>query len=295
MPNLKEVRTRIASIKSTQQITAAMKLVAASRLRKTQNAILKLRPYANKLQEILANLSGAAEDSNLGSYTEVRDPEKVLILAFSSNRGLCGAFNSNVIKRVRQLIEGEYADQYAKGNLEIVAFGRKVGDHYSKRGYPVTERLDDLYDELSFEVIAPVAEKLMAQFSAKKYDRIVLVYNQFKNAAVQRLVTEQFLPVEKVHSEEESGEAAADFIFEPDQETILQELIPKILKIQLYKASLDSFASEHGARMTAMHQATDNAKDLLRELNLSYNKARQAAITNEILEIVSGANALEEG
>lgn len=295
MANLKEVRTRISSIKSTQQITAAMKLVAASRLRKTQNAILKLRPYANKLQDILANLSDSAENSDLGAYTEIREPSKVLIVAFSSNRGLCGAFNTNVIRKVRLLIENEYAVQYAAGNVQLMTIGRKVSEHYQKRNYAIAARFDDIYEDLSFARVATIAEQLMKEFAARKYDRIVLVYNQFKNAAVQQLVTEQYLPVEKVVNDEGSHNVATDFIFEPDQETILRELIPKILKIQLYKASLDSFASEHGARMTAMHQATDNAKEILRELNLSYNKARQAAITTEILEIVSGANALQEG
>lgn len=292
MPNLKEVRTRIASIKSTQQITAAMKLVAASRLRKTQNAILKLRPYAEKLQEISASLSGSTEQDG-DSLSTVRPAEKVLIIAFSSNRGLCGAFNTNVIRRVRQLIEGEYASQYAAGNLELMTIGRKVSEHYIKRDYPVKARHDEIFNDLSFEQAAPLAEKLMDQFLRKEYDRIVLVYNRFKNAAVQKTVDEVYLPVAPV--EQEAGTAKADFIFEPDKDTIVQELIPKILKIQFYKALLDSFASEHGARMTAMHQATDNAKDILRELNLSYNKARQAAITKEILEIVSGANALQEG
>jgi F-type H+-transporting ATPase subunit gamma len=291
MPNLKEVRTRIASIKSTQQITAAMKLVAASRLRKTQNAILKLRPYAEKLKEISANLSSSEQEGN--SLAIVRPAEKILIVALSSNRGLCGAFNTNVIRRVRQLIEGEFAEQHARGDLKLITIGRKISEHYIKRQYPVLERHDDVYHNLSFEQAAPLAEKLMEQFNRQEYDRIVLVYNQFKNAAVQKTVDEVYLPV--ASEKEESDTAIEDFILEPDKETILQELIPKILKIQFYKALLDSFASEHGARMTAMHQATENAKDILRELNLSYNKARQATITKEILEIVSGANALREG
>lgn len=292
MPNLKEVRTRIASIKSTQQITAAMKLVAASRLRKTQNAILKLRPYALKLQEISASLSGSTEQDG-DSFSTIRPAEKVLIIAFSSNRGLCGAFNSNVIRRVRQLIEGEYAAQYAAGKLQLMTIGRKVSEHFIKRNYPVQARHDEIYQDLSFEQAASLAEKLMAQFLGKEFDRIILVYNQFKNAAVQKTVDEVYLPV--APEKQDAGVAKADFIFEPDKDTIQQELVPKILKIQFYKALLDSYASEHGARMTAMHQATENAKDILRELNLSYNKARQAAITKEILEIVSGANALQEG
>lgn len=295
MPNLKEVRNRIASVKSTQQITAAMKLVAASKLRKAQNAIVKLRPYALKQQEILGNLSGALEEADLGAFTEVRDAKKVLIVAFSSNRGLCGAFNTNVIKRVRTLIDEDYASQFAAGGVELLLVGRKAGEHFEKRGFSVRLRPDDLYDNLSFEKIVPLADMLMEAFRNKEYDRIVLVYNQFKNAALQRLVTEQFLPVAQMEAVGGTQEQAADYIFEPSRNVILRELLPKILKIQLYKAILDSFASEHGARMTAMQQATDNAKELLRGLQLSYNKARQAAITTEILEIVSGANALKEG
>lgn len=295
MPNLKEVRNRIASVRSTQQITAAMKLVAASKLRKAQNAIVKLRPYAVKQQEILGNLSGALEEADLGAFTEVRETKKVLIVAFSSNRGLCGAFNTNVIKKVRSLMEEDFPLQSTAGGIDLILVGRKAGEHFEKRGYSVKLRPDDQYDDLSFEKVVPLADSLMQSFRNKEYDRIILVYNQFKNAASQFLVAEQFLPVVQMPTGGKTSAPTADYIFEPSRNVILRELLPKILKIQLYKAILDSFASEHGARMTAMQQATDNAKELLRGLQLSYNKARQAAITTEILEIVSGANALKEG
>ncbi len=294
MANLKEVRIRIASVKSTQQITSAMKMVAASKLRRAQNAILQMRPYAGKLKEILQNLSAsldAGDDSSV--FSEKRDPNKVLLIVVSSNRGLCGAFNANVIKATNILISEKYGDQYKNGNLSLITIGKKVSEFYSKRDYDVIESLDHLFDQLSFENISPVAEKLMKFFEEKKYDRIEIIYNQFKNAATQILVNEQFLPVEPVEMEEGVEPAKADYIFEPNKQDIVRDLIPKSLKVQFYKALLDSFASEHGARMTAMHQATDNAQELLKDLNLSYNKARQAAITNEILEIVSGAEALK--
>ena len=297
MANLKEVRIRIASVQSTQQITSAMKMVAASKLRKAQNAIIQMRPYAAKLKEILQNLSASLDVSDDSSiYSEMRAPNKVLIVVIASNRGLCGAFNANVIKRANNLIQEKYQKQYESGNLNLVTIGKKVSEFFGKKeDYNVLEVHDEIYNDLSFEKVSVIAENLMDGFEDKKFDRIEVIYNQFKNAASQILTTEQFLPVEKIVADEtETGKHEnIDYIFEPDKEEIVHDLIPKSLKIQLYKAILDSNASEHGARMTAMHKATDNAQEMLKDLNLAYNKARQAAITNEILEIVSGAEALK--
>lgn len=296
MANLKEVRVRIASVQSTQQITSAMKMVAASKLRRAQNAILQMRPYAAKLKEILQNLSSSLDVSDDSSiYSEMRSPNKVLIVVIASNRGLCGAFNANVIKAANRLIKEKYQKQYDAGNLSLITIGKKVSEFFVKKNYNVLEVHDDIYNNLSFENVGVISENLMNLFEDRKYDRIEVIYNQFKNAASQILTTEQFLPVEKI-VEDESPTAKhenIDYIFEPDKEEIVHDLIPKSLKIQLYKAILDSNASEHGARMTAMHKATDNAQEMLKDLNLAYNKARQAAITNEILEIVSGAEALK--
>lgn len=295
MPNLKEVRIRIASVKSTQQITSAMKMVAASKLRKAQNAILQMRPYAAKLKEILQNLSAnldVADDSSI--YSEMRIPNKVLLVAISSNRGLCGAFNANVIKATNLLIEKKYQEQYNSGSLSIMTIGKKVSEYYAKGDFNVIGIHDDIFDDLSFNNVSVIAETLMRFFENKEYNRIEVTYNQFKNAASQVLTTEQFLPVEKIKSENPTTKNEnVDYIFEPGKEEIVQDLIPKSLKIQLYKAILDSNAAENGARMTAMHKATDNAQELLKDLKLTYNKARQSAITNEILEIVSGAEALK--
>lgn len=295
MPNLKEVRTRIASVKSTQQITSAMKMVAASKLRRAQNAIIQLRPYAAKLKEILQNLSTSLQEGDQTSaYSEQREPEKVLLIVVASNRGLCGAFNANVIKAANRNIEEKYPTQLAKGNLALLTIGKKVTEFYKRRKYNIFESHDDLFDQLTFENVSALAERLMELFAEGQFDRIDIVYNQFKNAATQSLILEQFLPIEPVDTNEDAkNQIGVDYILEPSKEVIVQDLIPKSLKIQFYKAILDSFASEHGARMTAMHQATDNAKELLRDLNLSYNKARQASITKEILEIVSGAEALK--
>ncbi len=294
MANLKEVRTRISSVKSTQQITAAMKMVAASKLRRAQNAILKLRPYALKLQEILGDLTSSMDDDQQSEFSRQREAKRILIVAISSNRGLCGGFNANVIRATTHLIHHVYQEEYQHGNLTLITIGRKVSEYFIKRDYPVTERLDQLFDGLSFDQTMPLADSLMAAFLKGEYDRILIVYNQFKNATTQKVVTEQYLPVLPSEISKQANAHAIDYILEPPREVLTQELIPKILRIQLYKALLDSFASEHGARMTAMHQATDNAKELIKELQLSYNKARQAAITNEILEIVSGANALQD-
>jgi F-type H+-transporting ATPase subunit gamma len=294
MANLKEVRTRIASVISTRQITSAMKMVAAAKLRKAQNSIITLRPYASKLHEIMGDLSNALEGSNENVFAAEREVNNVLIIPVTSNRGLCGAFNINVVKETIRLIETEYADQHSKGNLHLYCIGKKGSDLLKTRGYNPVETKVDIFDKLTFENVVPLAENLMNSFAQGEYDKIVIVYNRFKNAAVQILQAEQFLPIVSNDStDEKEVHKNADYIFEPGKEEILTELIPKSLKVQLYKALIDSFAAEHGARMTAMHQATDNADELLKELKLSYNKARQAAITNEILEIVSGAEALK--
>ncbi|GAB4310538.1 MAG: ATP synthase F1 subunit gamma [Bacteroidales bacterium] len=293
MPNLKEVRTRIASVKSTQQITSAMKMVAAAKLRKAQNAILQMRPYAAKLHELLQNLSSALDSGDDSSvYAQQREPGKVLIVAISSNRGLCGAFNSNVIKKVNALLKEEYSSQYSSGSLHLMTVGKKVNDSFRRRKVNIVADHQRIFDRLSFENASAIAEDLMSRFRSGEYDRIVLVYNQFKNAASQNLVAEQFLPVEPPAADQNTGQSV-DYIFEPNRHEIVLDLIPKSLKVQFYKALLDSFAAEHGARMTAMHQATENAKELLHELSLTYNKARQASITKELLEIVSGAEALK--
>lgn len=294
MANLKEIRSRITSISSTRQITSAMKMVSAAKLRRAQDAITQMRPYANKLRELLMNLSEAAADMEEGSYTENREVERVLLIPITSNRGLAGAFNANIIKETRRLI----AEEYASKDVTVLAIGKKADDFFKKTDYNIKGttlpgHLDQLYDDLTFENVAEVAQKVMNSFTYKQFDRVELIYNQFVNAAVQNVVNEQYLPVVPPSAEEaEAEETKSDYIFEPSKEFIIRELLPKSLKIQLYKAILDSYASEHGARMTAMHKATDNATELIGDLKLVYNKARQASITNEILEIVGGAEAL---
>ncbi len=295
MAGLKEVRIRIASVKSTEQITSAMKMVAASKLRRAQNAILKLRPYAAKLRKIMQNLSASAEDSNESSFTEVRKPKRILLVVFTSNRGLCGAFNSNIIKLAADRIHNTYGAQDRNHEVDLITVGKKATDFFRKRNYQVIEFWDEIYDALTFETVARKARLLMQLFTDKKFDRIELIYNQFKNAAVQRQMVEQYLPLVPDETQVKANlkKVEADYIFEPDKETILHELIPKTLRIQLFKAMLDSYAAEMGARMTAMHQATENARQLLKDLRISYNKARQNQITREIIEIVSGAEALK--
>ncbi len=295
MANLKEVRIRIASVQSTMQITSAMKMVAAAKLRKAQNAVTTMRPYAAKLQEIMQDLSASLEDSNENVFTTPREPEKVLLIAITSNRGLCGAFNMNVVKEVLKQLEEQYHPQYKKGNVDLFCVGKKGADILKAKGYKIKEVENAIFDQLNFENASILAGNLMQQFEAGDYDKIVLFYNQFKNAAVQIMQSEQFLPIIESAPDEKAQKEHkhVDYIFEPGKKEIVTELIPKTLKIQVYKALLDSFAAEHGARMTAMHQATDNASGLLSNLKLTYNKARQAAITNEILEIVSGAEALK--
>lgn len=292
MPSLKEVRTRIASVKSTQQITSAMKMVAASKLRRAQNAIVSMRPYAGKLNEILQNVSSSLDSSEDNVYGEVRPLNKVLIIAVTSNRGLCGAFNANIIKKTRQLMETEYATVNKQGGVDVITIGKKASEFFAKKGYQHISAHDEFFDNLTFETIYPLAEELLKKFEDKEYDRIVVVYNQFKNAATQIVTAEQLMPVLPPENEEEDN-SKSNYLFEPSKEEILGSLVPSIIKTQFYKTLLDSFASEHGARMTAMQAATDNAGELLRNLKLTYNKARQAAITGEILEIVGGAEALK--
>lgn len=290
MAGLKEIRIRIASVKTTRQVTSAMKIVSAAKLKKAQDAIYQIRPYANKLYKILASLSASLESSDDSVYTKQRDPEKVLIVLVSSNRGLCGGFNSNISKVAAKLVHEKYSIQLAKGNVNFLCLGKQGMRQLKYHGMKVADNRNDVFNELSFENISVIAEDLMNLFENGTYDRIEIVYNHFKNAAVQIQTSEQFLPVEI--KKEDSVKVNTNYIFEPSKEYIIQELIPSILKIQLYKALLDSHAAEHGARLTAMHSATDNATVLLNYLTLQYNKARQAAITGEILEIVSGAEAL---
>jgi ATP synthase, F1 gamma subunit len=292
MANLKAIRIRITSFKSTRQITSAMKMVSAAKLRKAQDKIVRLRPYANKLHELLVDLSLSLSDSEVENiYGRVSLPEKVLIVVITSNRGLCGAFNANVINETRRVISEKYPDQLRKENLRLLTIGKKGFDYFRKQKIPMLSEQNNLFNDLTFENVTLVTEQIMNSFTSLEFDRVELIYNQFKNAAVQNLTNEVFLPVEAVPSGKVKTNPV-DYIYEPDQEEIIKELIPKSLKIQFYKAVLDSFVAEHGARMTAMHKATDNATSLIRDMTLQYNKARQAAITNQILEVVSGAEAL---
>lgn len=290
MANLKEVRTRIESVNSTKQITSAMKMVAASKLRKSQNAIMSLRPYAEKFSEMLAMTTVNGQQSTV--FAEVREDGKILIIPLSSNKGLCGVFNANVIRATMNLIKEEYQELYDNDRVDILCIGSKVEETLKFKKFNVVGNHNELLDDLTYDNAAVFAERLMKDFEDKKYDKIVFVYNQFKNAATQILVTEQFLPMSSQQSEV-SSQSDTDFIFQPNKEEILGTMIPKSLKLQVYKILLDSFASEQGARMISMTQATDNATELLKELNLTYNKARQSAITNELVEIVSGADALK--
>jgi F-type H+-transporting ATPase subunit gamma len=309
MANLKEVRNRIASVSSTQQITKAMKMVSAAKLKRATNAIVALRPYANKLKELLANLSASLEDGS-SPYLAEREPNKILVIVVNSNRGLAGAFNMNAIKTANNLIAEKYSKQLHAGNVSIVAIGKKAQEYYQRRKYNVIGNNNDVYLDLNFLNVSKITESIMDGFVKGQYDRVELVYNQFRNAAVQILVAEQLLPVPKTEKKPEDDknkpaddkkkadktiDTKVDYILEPSKEAIIAELIPKNIKTQLYKAVLDSHASEHGARMTAMDKATDNAGELLKALKLAYNQARQAAITTELTEIVSGAAALTGG
>lgn len=291
MAGLKEIRIRIASVKTTRQVTSAMKIVSAAKLKKAQDAIYQIRPYAKKLHGILTSLSASLENADDSVYTQQRGAEKVLIVLISSNRGLCGGFNANITKSAVKLVHEKYSAQLKLGNVQFLCIGKKGMRQLKYHGLTVANEKNEIFNALSFENISAIAVDLMNGFEDGNYDCIELVYNQFKNAAVQIQTTEQFLPVEII--KDESIKVNSNFIYEPSKEYIIQELIPRILKIQFYKALLDSHAAEHGARLTAMHQSTDNATELLNYLTLQYNKARQSAITGEILEIVSGAEALK--
>ena len=285
MANLKEIRNRIVSVSSTMQITSAMKMVSAAKLKKAQDAITAMRPYSEKLTELLQNLSATLDSDNGGVFAEQRPVNKVLVVAITSNRGLCGAFNANIIKQVKTIQQS-----YEGKQVDVLAIGKKGADVLVKTG-TVIDNQSSVFDNLSFENVAEIAQSLMDRFAAGEYDKIEVVYNHFKNAATQLVLTEQFLPLVPLATTKDN-DAATDYIFEPAKEEIVLSLIPLSLKTQLYKSVRDSFASEHGARMTAMHKATDNATELRNQLKLTYNKARQASITNEILEIVGGAEAL---
>ena len=292
MANLKAIRIRIASFKSTKQITSAMKMVSAAKLRKAQDKIVRLRPYANKLHDLLVNLSFSLSESEIENvYGRVSPPEKVLLIVITSNRGLCGAFNTNVINEARRVITEKYADQLKNGNLKLLPIGKKGFDYFRKTKVSLLPDQNNLFNDLTFDNVNILAEQVMNSFTSREFDRVELIYNQFKNAAVQNLTNEVFLPVQTIVPGKITT-PPTDYIYEPDQEEIIKELIPKSLKIQFYKAILDSFVAEHGARMTAMHKATDNATSMIRDMTLVYNKARQATITNQILEVVSGAEAL---
>jgi len=291
MANLKEIRNRITSVASTMQITSAMKMVSAAKLKRAQDAVIRMRPYADKLHSILSNLSSSLDNSD-NAYSAQREINNVLIVVISSNRGLCGGFNNYVIKEALRQARDTYKDK----KVAVITIGKKATDTFKKsnfniKGSRLPKQLDEIWGNLKFDTAAPIAEKIMSAFADKNLDRVILVYNKFKNTATQIVTVEQFLPI--LPPAKKENEAPMDYIFEPSKEEIVSELIPKSLKIQLYSALLNSFAGEHGARMTAMHKATDNAGALNKALKLEYNKARQAAITNEILEIVGGAEALK--
>jgi|TARA_B100001142_G_scaffold214663_1_gene212733 F-type H+-transporting ATPase subunit gamma len=285
MANLKEIRNRISSVESTMQITSAMKMVSAAKLKKAQDAIIQLRPYADKLTEMLINLSSTLDGGEGNAYSTIRQEKNILFVTITSNRGLCGGFNSNVIKKTRTLINENYKDCHSS----IMSIGKKASEFFSKNNYNIISSHDELFNNITFDQVSKIADTIMEGFRDANYDKVILVYNQFKNAATQIIMCENYLPVE---TPDDNSENIGDYIFEPTKEKIVNELIPKSLKTQIFKAILDSHAAEHGARMTAMHKATDNANDLKDDLTLYYNKARQAAITGEILEIVGGAEAL---
>ena len=288
---LKEVRNRIKSVQSTQQITKAMKMVSAAKLRRAQDAIIQMRPYAQKLQEMLSNIVSNSEGGGGMALATERPAEKVLLILITSDRGLAGAFNTNLIKLAKATIAEKYADQHKKGNVYVWGIGKKGYEHFTKANYKTDASFKDIFLNLSFENVQKASQAAMKAFEAKEFDVVEIVYSQFRNAATQRFVVERFLPIPKV--EKKAGDAKADFIYDPSKEELITELMPKILNTQLFKAVLDSNASEHGARMTAMDKASENANEMLRSLKISYNRARQAAITTELTEIVSGAAALQ--
>jgi len=294
MANLKEIRERKASVASTMQITSAMKMVSAAKLRKAQDAIVRFRPYADKLKEILTSVGDSIKDDEDNQYSMQRDKERILLVLITSNRGLCGAFNSNAMKATIQRTLTEYGNQMMANQVDFISIGKKGNEFLRKKGYNVIFDGSEIFNDLTFDRVATLANMIMGLFVDQEYDHVDLVYNGFKNAATQILTEEQFLPIQVGELADETETTTnVDYIFEPSKEYIVQELIPRSLKLQFYKAILDSHAAEHGARMTAMHMATDNATELLKELSLQFNKARQASITKEILEIVSGAEALK--
>ena len=297
MANLKEIRRRITSVKSTQQVTSAMKMVSAAKLRKAQDIIIQMRPYARELQKILANVTYSLDSAVDNQYTDRPQINRILIIAVASNRGLCGGFNSNIIKKITELVKITYAGYLSRGAVDVITIGKKASEGLKTKNIKLTGSYDDIYDGLTFKKVSNVARFVMDAYSQGTYDKVLIVYNLFRNAAVQQLTVEQFLPV-TINTDQDTPQGKGksvrpDYIFEPSVQAIVETVIPRSLMIQFYKAILESLASEHGARMTAMHIATDNATELLRQLKLNYNKARQASITNEILEIVSGANALK--
>ncbi|WP_128546082.1 ATP synthase F1 subunit gamma [Larkinella soli] len=292
MPSLKEVRSRIASINSTQQITKAMKMVAAAKLRRAQDRIIQMRPYARKLSEMLSTVSAGAELAAESAYNQTRPVERVLLVVVTADRGLCGAFNTNVVKATLALVAERYADQNRRGNVHILALGKKGGEALARRGFNVDTTYVNVFSSLNFDTVRVAAEGIMDSFVAGRYDRVDIIFNEFKNVATQIIRTEQFLPIVPASAQANTKTTSVNYIFEPSEEEIITELIPKTLKIQLYKAVLESNASFNGAQMTAMDKATENAGELLKELRLVYNRTRQAAITKEILEIVGGAEAL---
>ena len=288
---LKEVRNRIKSVQSTQQITKAMKMVSAAKLRRAQDAITQMRPYAQKLQEMLSNIVSSIEGGTTLALAEERPVEKVLLIVITSDRGLCGGYNANIVKLAKSTVAEKYSSQFNKGNVTVWNIGKKGWESLSKAGYQTNDRFKDIYLNLNFEAVQEAAQSAMKAFEQKEFDAVEIIYSEFKNAATQAFVAEQFLPIPKVAPK--AGTKKADFIFEPAKEILIAELMPKILNTQLFKAVLDGNASEHGARMTAMDKASENANELLKSLKISYNRARQAAITTELTEIVSGAAALQ--
>lgn len=290
MANLKEIRTRITSVNSIKKITSAMKMVAAAKLRKAQSAIIQMRPYAEKLHDIIDHVMSSTKSVEDNIYQNQRKVERVLVIIIASNKGLCGAFNSNAVKKADDLVQEDYSELFKKGLVDIYTIGKKANNLLRSRKITVKNSFEEIYNDLNFNAVSELAQKIMDQFTGKEYDRVHIVYNQFKNVAIQKLTVEQFLPVSLENDEDKVPD---DYIFEPNKEQIIEQLVPYALKIQLYKAILDSNASEQGARMTAMHKATDNATEILKELKLTYNKVRQASITSEILEIVGGAEALK--
>jgi len=290
MASLKEVKSRISSVMSTQQITKAMKMVAAAKLRKSQDRIIQMRPFAKKMNDLLQNLS-ADQSAGPGWYSAIREEKKILIVPISSDRGLCGSFNSSVFKATLRLIDEKYAAQNQRKNVTILPIGKKSSEFFTKRNFPVINTYSTIFQDLSFQKVSEIGQFLMDQFRKGEFDKIEIVFNEFKNVATQVLRAEQWLPVLPLKVEKKTEEA--DYIFQPNREEIIEGLIPKSLKVQLFKAVLESNASENGARMTAMDKATENAGELLKDLRLTYNRTRQAAITKEILEIVAGAEALK--